>query len=454
MKARNAMWRSLPFQFALFVGSCLSCRPLGFAASNDQYWDDRFGSPGANGEIYAMAVRGNEVYVGGYFSTVGGVQATNVARWDGTTWSGLGSGLGNYSGIRSEFGVGSIEVMGKEIYAAGGFTNAGAERLSNIARWDGTNWLAVGNGTDAAVFTLKAIGTNLYAAGAFTNAGNRPANHVAKWDGTKWSALGNGVSYVAVGYIGKQDFGYIWALGSDETNLYAGGFFTNAGGLYANSIAKWDGENWHSLGFGKSQVYSIAVRSSELYVGGIFPWTGGQAGTAIAKWDGTGWTALGGAVTSGTFLPSVYALRFVGNDLYAAGTFTQIGGVNAANIARWDGTSWNALGTGVNASTGVLALTSTDGELYAGGSLNSAGNKPSTNIALWHIPQTLQITRTADKLAISWPVTGTNSALEATDAPGGTNWERVPAPFSIQDGRLTVIEDISSRQRYYRLRGK
>jgi hypothetical protein len=44
------------------------------------------------GEVLALAIFNNYVMAGGFFSTAGGVSANNIARWDGTAWSALGSG--------------------------------------------------------------------------------------------------------------------------------------------------------------------------------------------------------------------------------------------------------------------------------------------------------------------------------------------------------------------------
>ena len=55
---------------------------------------------GLVGTVRAMAVSGSNVYVGGNFYTAGGFRANNVARWDGTAWSSLGTGAAN--------GVGSV----------------------------------------------------------------------------------------------------------------------------------------------------------------------------------------------------------------------------------------------------------------------------------------------------------------------------------------------------------
>ena len=62
-----------------------------------------------------------------------------------------------------------------------------------IAKWDGSAWSALGSGMNGYVSALAVSGTNLYAGGGFTTAGGVPANRIAKWDGSAWSALGSGM---------------------------------------------------------------------------------------------------------------------------------------------------------------------------------------------------------------------------------------------------------------------
>jgi hypothetical protein len=77
-----------------------------------------------------------------------------------------------------------------------------------------------------------------------------------------------------------------------------------------------------------------------------------------------------------------------GSALYAGGFFTTAGGVSANRIAKWNGTRWSPLGSGMNNS--VSALTVFDGgtgpALYAGGALSTAGDRASFSIAAWHCP--------------------------------------------------------------------
>jgi hypothetical protein len=77
---------------------------------------------------------------------------------------------------------------------------------------------------------------NLYAGGSFTMAGDVPANFIARWDGTNWSALGSG-------FLGNWEFlatpsPRITALVASGDTLYAGGYFTLAGGKPSAYVAK------------------------------------------------------------------------------------------------------------------------------------------------------------------------------------------------------------------------
>jgi len=78
--------------------------------------------------VYALAVSGSDVYAGGGFTTAGSTAASSIAKWNGSNWSALGSGIG---GI---FDVTALAVLGNELYAGGPFTTAGGKVSPYIAR--------------------------------------------------------------------------------------------------------------------------------------------------------------------------------------------------------------------------------------------------------------------------------------------------------------------------------
>ena len=89
----------------------------------DANWMGMGGVPGADDEVVAAVADGSgNVYIGGRFEVVGSVLANRVAKWDGSRWSALGSGIGDsyfYSDLSA------LAVSGGNLYAAGSFATAG-----------------------------------------------------------------------------------------------------------------------------------------------------------------------------------------------------------------------------------------------------------------------------------------------------------------------------------------
>src|ERR1043166_4598902 len=93
---------------------------------------------------------------------------------------------------------------------------------------------------------------------------------------------------------------------------------TVSAGLFLLTAGNMISQTWSALGTGvDNDVQASVVYNGALYVGGSFTTAGGSSANRVAKWDGTAWTALGSGIGSGT----VFALAVYNNDLYAAGVF-------------------------------------------------------------------------------------------------------------------------------------
>jgi predicted outer membrane repeat protein len=343
------------------------------------------------------SANGQALYVGGFFTTAGTMEARNIARWDGVAWSPLGSGVGNDDDARVYALAVFDDGSGPALYVGGDFSTAGGTLAHNIAKWDGANWSAVGAGTDSPVYALAVFddgsGPALYACGAFSTAGGGNAERIAKWDGSEWSALGDGLSSTVLALAVFDD-----GSGSGPA-LYAGGTFS-----YRHCIAKWDGQAWSGLGQGVwyeydgfylASVNALAVfddgSGPALCAGGFFVRAGNVGANNIAKWDGMTWSSLGDGTGCGYFSPGVEALAVFddgrGPGLYAAGNFATAGGISAKHVARWNGDVWRPLGVGTQRQNYCLTVFD-DGHgggpaLYAGGRFNEAGGVPANYIARW-----------------------------------------------------------------------
>ncbi len=87
---------------------------------------------------------------------------------------------------------------------------------------------------------------------------------------------------------------------------------------------------------------------------------------------------LGARATGAVAYPlngRVNAMTFINGDLYVGGAFISAGPVSLNGIARWDGSSWSAVGAGFASQNEVRALAVMAGDLYAGGSLSMSGTR-------------------------------------------------------------------------------
>ncbi|MDF2436721.1 MAG: hypothetical protein K0Q95_1097 [Bacteroidota bacterium] len=294
-----------------------------FAKWNEISWSPiGTGANNAGGGIVTTTVYNSDIYVGGGFMDMDGVSARNIGKWNGISWSGLGSGTSSVGG--PDF-VTALYVYNNELYVGGYFTLMNNIQVYRIAKWNGTSWSTVGSGMNGGqscntcyVSAFMAFNGELYAGGIFSIAGGVPANNIAKWNGTSWSAVGGGIN------------GPVSSLIIYNGELYVGGSF-NAGSANPNQVVKWNGSAWIAVGTGMNgSVNALAVYGNALYAGGQFTMADGAPAAHIARWNGTSWDPLGAGIDN-----TVKTLCVYNNALYAGGLFTSAGGNPANNIAKW-----------------------------------------------------------------------------------------------------------------------
>ena len=103
-----------------------------------------------------------------------------------------------------------------------------------------------------------------------------------------------------------------------------------------------------------NNVNALTTNNGNLYAGGYFTNTfGGLQVNGVAKWNGITWDSLGSGLDS-----YVYALNSVGNDIIAGGDFFKyVDGIDfhsyymASMISRWDGKRWKPLVAPATCST-------------------------------------------------------------------------------------------------------
>jgi hypothetical protein len=279
------------------------------------------------------------------------------------------------------------------MYAGGWFVQVQGAAARHIAKFDGERWTEVGGGVDGNVLALAVQDGDdraLFVGGRFTQAGTVQANNIAKWDGVSWNPLSEGVN----GSVHCMTM-----LSEDSTGaptLIVGGKFISAGGVVAHNIATWDGSIWSPLGDGMNgPVLGLTVfddgspAGAALYACGEFNTTGGAEVSGIARWDGSTWSPVGTGIGGRFVALTVFDDGMSdGPALYAGGAFNLVDGGRASGLARWDGMTWTVT-TAMHG--GVLALmicqgtpeARDNGFLYAGGVFTIDGGGPANRIAKW-----------------------------------------------------------------------
>ncbi|MBL8863185.1 MAG: hypothetical protein JNK02_14410 [Planctomycetes bacterium] len=286
---------------------------------------------------------GAKLYAGGRFTTLAGVNAPRIARWDGSAWASVGGGMAGSGGTVSVLALERYDAGGgQQLYAFGNFATSGGLATNGFARWNGSAWSALGAGVTPTTLN-KCLGlyddgspggSKLVLGGQFTRAGTYAVQGLATWDGM-YSTLGPGVGTTgAVSAIAIHD------SGSGPALFMAGNFDAAGGAPDVQDVGRWDGTNLTSMGSGTDgPIYALASHDDGsgrmLYAGGQFHAMDGSPAFYAARWNGSGWSQVGGGLP-GRVVEFVEADDGAGTQLFAIGNF-------APSVRRWDGVTWSSV---------------------------------------------------------------------------------------------------------------
>lgn len=362
------------------------------------------------------------VYAGGTFTNAGGVAVNRIAKWDGSTWSPLGGGVNNR--------VRDIAVHLDKVYVGGSFTTAGSISANRVAVWNGSSWSALGSGVDGTVYAVAVDNDDVYVGGDFEYAGGVKANNIAVFNMATqtWSNMGNGVVYSSDYFlipgttIGWED-AIVYDILIRGSNIFVGGGFNKAGSDSAHRVAYWDGSSWNQMHAGipswspkELYVLSLATDWQKIYIGTsdeisysheymdsnldvwfihyayVYQWSSG-IGMSTCYWNAPSTTKTQLAILSYDEYPQIHALDYSSGLLFAGGEFspdsvrlgdwpnyhtTYYPDLTGNNIAMWDGSEWDSLGSGTNGA--IFEVVAKPNEIWVGGTFTQAGGKASYNI--------------------------------------------------------------------------
>ena len=285
----------------------------------------------------------------------------NIVYWNGTQWVTIASSF-----VGTTINDICVAPDGS-VYATGLFSSIDGVAAVNIAKYDGSTWSPLSTGLDNdGLHVSVAANGDLYAGGKFHTAGGVPAYHIARWDGSSWHKLG--------AYAGFNDEVYSIAISKDGKTVYVGGVFTDQYSRSSSAmlrIAKYtvSSDTFSAMGNGfNSTVNEVIISPSNyVYAGGGFTLSGIAPMNYISKWNGSTWEQLANGLSGGAVLS--FAISDKGN-IIAVGDFTSNGDISMKGIALWNGSSWANLDIIIypgNSSVQPLTVLFVGEDIFIGG---------------------------------------------------------------------------------------
>ncbi len=375
-------------------------------------------NPGTDGDVEELHVDGADVYLGGRFQSVGGLPRTHLARVDADSGA-VSPWVPQLSG--AALGVRALAVTSDRVYIGGDFTTVGGLSRSGLAAVDRASGAVLPfapqlSGGLPLVEAVALSGSLIYAAGLFDTAGGAARPGVVALD----AALGTATDWVpaaggqarALAVDGPHVFvgGSLAAAGVPRTVvrlsaasgavdeawnpapgglvevivagagrvLLGGGFSTYratpAAGLAAFSLSSGA---YLPMPAVTGQVDALASSGTTLFVAGTFSRVGSEGRQAIAAINTVSRTVLPfapapelqGAVP---FFPQLRALAVEGNTLYFGGRFSHVAGQPRAHVAAVDVATGALRAFAIPQLTlsqevGVQGLAVANGRLWVGG---------------------------------------------------------------------------------------
>ncbi|WP_337873144.1 T9SS type A sorting domain-containing protein [Ignavibacterium sp.] len=129
--------------------------------------------------------------------------------------------------------------------------------------------------------------------------------------------------------------------------------------------------NWFNVGSGANgEILDIYSDSSAIYFAGNFTQIDGVPANHIVKWNGTQWQAVNNNFNQ------VRCVALNGSDIYIGASTDDITG-----LFRWDGVNWDTIGIIPSGNISTIAFDDTN--LYAGGFFNSISGVTAYSAARW-----------------------------------------------------------------------
>jgi len=188
---------------------------------------------GDGGVVYSMAFYRDTLYVGGFYDLLSCNGFSSLGKWNGTNLQMLSPAFANHGANCNILAM--VEFQG-ELYIGGYFLQSDGYAGNFIMKWNGSTFSPVGSGMNNRVRCMKVHNNKLYVGGDFTTAGGLVSNCVAMWDGSNWHSMTTETFDVVTGASPSVE-----ALAVYHDTLIVGGYFKSINGdTTCRRVAKYN----------------------------------------------------------------------------------------------------------------------------------------------------------------------------------------------------------------------
>lgn len=404
--------------------------------------------PTVDGTVNTLLVHGNTLYLGGSFSTVGGLPRTNIAAIDissksVTTWAPHLNG-----------DVVDIDARDGKVYFCGHFTEVDAAPRNALAAVDsatgtvnsfnpGITFPGIPGMQTGTVSSLKIADNILYFAGYFISVNSASRKNVAAIDLDQNQLTALNVSPdIPVNLI--------------EINgqaLYLGGPFYKVGtasrkgfaavNRYSGALLQWN----PTVGNPGNTIYAILPSNDQIFVGGFFWGLNGMDQCYLAKTNLSGALATWKPFNCGQPYAYVKSMLFVRDSLVlAGGDFASFDGQSLKNLVLFHKNTGAINAWQPNPDAEVLALASNDSLLFVAGKFLNIDGTSRQRLAVFHLTDEAPPTPEPEAPAFIGFPNPANTDVSFVIPPDGIqnlnvfdrNGARMEVSYQIQDQLLTI----------------
>lgn len=384
------------------------------------------GGISANGEDSrhpSLAIGSNGTPIVTWHDLAGGDAEIYVRRWNGKAWVEMGSGSASDGGISANNGDSrspSLAIRSDGIPIVAWSDRSSGDAQIYVRRWNGTRWVEMGSQAASGAGISANNGRSVEPSLAIRpdgspiiawqdDSGGDSEIYVRRWNGSAWVEMGSG-SATGGGISANNGFSFAPSLAIAPDGRPIVAWVDESGGNFDIYVRRWNGSTWEEMGNGSAFGGGISATSGlsfdpSLAVSAtgtpIIAWedeSGVFSDILVRRWNGANWEEMGsgsassGGISNDTRDSISPSLAISSQGIPIVSWVGDSGDHADIYVRRWNGTTWEEMGSGSASGNGISAT-------------SGLSNEPSLAID----PRGMPIITWADDSSGDWEIYGRRS---------------------------------------------